>query len=60
VAGEPAATLSSPPQKLGAEYTFRVRATWTADGVAYEVARTSTVRAGGTGKLTGVRGDRVK
>lgn len=62
VAGDPAAvhTLTSPPLRFGGEHTFRVTAKWTAGGTAYQAARTSTVRAGGTAKLTVVRGEPVK
>jgi uncharacterized protein (TIGR03000 family) len=52
--------IPSPPLKLGSEFTFKIKARWTADGTAYEVERTSTVRAGGTGKLLVVRGTAVK
>ncbi len=53
-------TLKSPPLKLGAEYTFRIRARWTESGTTYETTPTSTVRAGERGKLTVYAGTPVK
>ena len=53
-------TLQSAPLKLGAEYTFRVRARWTEGGTTYEATPTSTVRAGERAKLTVYAGTVVK
>lgn len=53
-------TLRSTPLKLGAEYTFRIRARWVEGGTNYEAAATSTVRAGERGKLTVYAGTPVK
>ena len=53
-------TLQSAPLKLGAEYTFRVRARWVEGGTTYEASPTSTVRAGERGKLTVYAGTVVK
>ena len=52
--------IDSPPLKLGSEHTFELKARWTADGVTYEVERTSTVAAGRTRKLAIFRGTPVK
>ncbi len=53
-------TLRSAPLKLGAEYTFRIRARWVENGTTYEATPTSTVRAGERGKLTVYAGTVVK
>ena len=55
-----ARTLLSTPLKLGAEYTFRIRARWVESGTTYEATPTSTVRAGERGKLTVYAGTVVK
>lgn len=57
---DPSRTLTSPPLRIGEGFTFRVRAEWVEEGVTYETAQVSSVRAGERGKLTVYAGTRVK
>lgn len=60
--GSPTAdvTLTSPPLKVGAAYTFRVRATWQVQGAKHQVERSVAVKAGERSRLTIVSGDPVR
>lgn len=53
-------TLAGPPMKLGASYTFKVRAEWADGGTRYKTEQTTAVRAGERGKLTVYAGTPVK
>lgn len=53
-------TLTSPTLKPGGEYTFEVKARWTAGGKTYEYARSAAVAGGQRTKAVVVSGTEVK
>jgi uncharacterized protein (TIGR03000 family) len=52
--------LTSPPLKVGATFTFDIRAEWAADGKRYEWDRSATLGPGERGRATVARGFLIK